>query len=684
MKKLLTYSKLRAKVLGFDFVQTLDELINEIFDKHSSYSRIGTFETALLLPHIIQDIELNFYDYLKTGEFENTFEELANLFVLIKRNDTTIEALGFEANKTKDLKKIYSAYNNFLRSRELADGGDVERFALEFVQKDRISVITEPFENDYIHFFTSKLQKKIYEAFDKEIVHEELKPQNTQNRYRLPSYDIFKEVENALILAKELENVKIVVSDIESYYEVFEALAPRYGLQVHSTRGEPLSKVLHRYPYKKEQIEFEAKKLHKHLARWGIQKSVGELKKKLLQSQRVLEKIGVEITETNQVYLYDEIENLIFVGASFEHFPPSRSSGIFTPKDETLFFFNDTYESSLSIYDRMRKIAKNFYVIYQENDLTKQDLSIIIDKDEFEKMELQPVKQLLQKPKSGASSCKTEVKHLSASRLNTYIACPRQYYYKYILELQSPSFEESELEASDKGTIMHKAFELVVQDGAKKSALEYANEAYSAENVEENVYTILYKKQLIKMLQKFIPYAKTLRNSLVEQRFYLDKELKPCEKEEHFIVGFIDRLDVNDEITIVDYKSSKKDGVDTNRVEEIIELKDLQLGLYALWAKQKYGKRVNASLVTFNTDNEDVDYVEFASLKECEEPEVKRNKMQYACYDIAYEESLKERIMEVKADIELGKFDTAEDVDCTWCDFKKICKKDIFLRNKIA
>ncbi len=491
MKKLLTYSKLRAKLLGFDFVQTLDEFINEMFDKHANKSRIGSFETALILPQIIRDIELEFYNYLKNGDFENTFEEMANLFALVKRNDTTIEALGFEEQKTDDLQKIFDAYNDFLHSRELADSGDVERFVLEFVKENNIAVITEPFADEYVHFFTSKLQKEIYDALNKEVVYETLKPHDTQNRYLLPSYDIFKEVENALKLAKELENVKIITSDIDTYYEIFEAIAPRYGVQVYSTKGEPLSKVQHRYPYKKEQIDFEAKKLQRLLAKWGVEKSLSELKKKLLQSQRVLEKVGIEITETNQVYLYDEIENLIFVGASFEHFPPSRGSGIFTPKDESLFFFNDIYDNALSIYERMKKIAKNFYVIYQKNEVTKQDLSIIIDKSEFEVLDLKPQKQTIQKSQTDTASCKTSVDHLSASRLNTYIACPKRYYYQYILELSSPSFEESELEASDKGTIMHKAFELVVKDNATKSALEYAEKAYRLEKVEENVYTIL-------------------------------------------------------------------------------------------------------------------------------------------------------------------------------------------------
>ncbi len=184
------------------------------------------------------------------------------------------------------------------------------------------------------------------------------------------------------------------------------------------------------------------------------------------------------------------------------------------------------------------------------------------------------------------------------------------------------------------------------------------------------------------MLENFVPYAKTLQNSLVEQRFYLDKELKPCTKEEHFIVGFIDRIDINDEITIVDYKSSKRDSVDTKRVEDIIEIKDLQLGLYALWAKQKYGKKVNASLLTFNTGNEELDYVEFANLKECDQPEYSRNKPQFACYNEEYEQALKDRIFEVKENIEQGRFDINEEADCTWCDFKKICEQQIVLEDK--
>ena len=103
-----------------------------------------------------------------------------------------------------------------------------------------------------------------------------------------------------------------------------------------------------------------------------------------------------------------------------------------------------------------------------------------------------------------------------------------------------------------------------------------------------------------------------------------------------------------------------------------------QLGLYTLWAKQQYGKRVYASLVTFNTGNADADYVEFASLKEFDEPTYSRNKPQYGCYNEEYEQALKERIFEVKSKIEQGDFNVNEDADCTWCGFKKICEIQIF------
>ena len=674
MKFLVTYSKLRGRVLGYPFVKTLDELISEIFEKYSGKNRVSSIESECILSRIIGSETLQFYHYLNENHLQ-TVRDMAGFFVSVKRNRVEIERLDFPAQKRADLMRLFDAYNGFLEKHSLGDTGDAELFAAEYLKERRMEVYADNFYEEKIHFFTSKLQKEAFDALDKEAVEEKVEPKQ-QKRWLVESFDIYEEVSHALKLARDLGDAKIVVSDLDAYYEVFEALGYEYGLQLHSTKGDPLAKVLHRFPEKRRWIAQKASLMQQKFRHYGLEIPLDEIKKLLLQSERVLERRGVEITETNQIFLYNDVKNLIFVGASFDKFPPSKSKSIFYQKNHReLFFENDTFESSVSIYERMKRVADNLYVIYQKNEITKKDLSIIIDPSDFEKKRIVHQKHEISVPKEDDTpTCPVEVNRLSASKINTYRNCPRQYYYTYILDLAEPEMEETEMDVMLKGRIMHKAFEMIMNDKMQgstfKPSLEYVEAAYSDLEVEENLFTDLYRHELERMCEKFKRYALEVQNALTEKDIYLDEALRPCGEEGHFIHGVIDRIDINDEVTIVDYKSSKKERTDGEKVEKMVALRDVQLGLYCLWAKRFYDKPVHASLVTFNTEKE---YVEFATLKECDEPKYVRKYPKHACYNEVYERELEDVVMEVKQKIESGEFAIGADAECTWCAYTKIC-----------
>ncbi|GAB6044727.1 hypothetical protein JCM11957_03250 [Caminibacter profundus] len=222
---------------------------------------------------------------------------------------------------------------------------------------------------------------------------------------------------------------------------------------------------------------------------------------------------------------------------------------------------------------------------------------------------------------------------------------------------------------------MHKAFELIVKDYPNLKDIDYYKQKALEEiELNETIFKKLYEVELIDLIEKFIEYLKEedIKNSLTEVEFYLDEDLNIANEDNYFLKGYIDRIDINEEVEIIDYKSSKKENLDYKKIEEIQNLKDLQLGIYAIYAKQKYKKPVTASLLTFKPEK-----LKFATLKECDKPEIKRKKPQYACYNPEYEKKLKSKVKEIKEKISQGYFiyDNSDEEVCEWCEFKLICKR---------
>ncbi|SMC08414.1 PD-(D/E)XK nuclease family protein [Nitratiruptor tergarcus] len=726
MKPFITFTKERYKLYRNYFFFTLSDFIYKLHQKYFHLKEISSYETEAILAYIIQTLSLQHFDYL--DENSKSLKDLVSFLISVKRNELHIDDFEFESTKKSELKKILYAYNDFLNRHNLADLGDIEKNVYNLTKEKKIVIIADQFENDNIHFFTSRLQKKIFDNLDKEFADIKIEP-SLQNHYLVPSFNSFDEVKNALKIVRDLiengeniEDIKIVASDIDEYYPLFKALFDEYGLIGYSTKGEKLKDLIcinnQIAKAKYEALKTEAAQLKKRLEHYGIKRK--NILKDLLEDRRVLIKNnGIEITETNQIYVYSNIKHLIFVGADITHFPPKREKNIFYVKDyETKFFANSLYRSAIDIYEHMKRISTNLYVLYsQYQGKTKRVLSFIIDKNlptyraktkadieqikENKRVTIECMENFLKDLDSqqldeynGKNVGNFQVNALSASRINEYLKCPRIYFYKNILHLKAPIEESKEMEVTVQGMIMHKAFEAIVNyiknekcdiQEIKDLKKDFAQKAYqeilAQEELEENIYTKLYFQKLLDILDNFIIYLvedwkdkNRYKNSYMEEHFYLDEKLKISDEKNYFIKGVIDRIDVNDEVEIFDYKSKKTDKLDYDKIEEIIEIKDVQLGLYTYWVKQKYQKSVTSSLITFNTNNI---YVKFATLRECDAPKISRGKSQFACYNDEYEKRLKETIFNTKQNIENGNFvynDSNEDV-CKWCDYEVMCKR---------
>ena len=221
----------------------------------------------------------------------------------------------------------------------------------------------------------------------------------------------------------------------------------------------------------------------------------------------------------------------------------------------------------------------------------------------------------------------------SPSSIITYKNCPRKYFYKYIMKLQTlPTIHTA------RGKIIHETLE----DFYKIDVSSISNEHYEFElkiilqNIFKNKWGLneelenlnlrkdelnLYNAESIYMVNNwFESFIKRLelelRNNELQEAF---KNLTP-ETEVHFISeryqvqGFIDAIHkVEEDIHLVDYKTSNK--------TEINDEFKLQLAIYCLLYEEKYGvlpKKVSIDFLRSRRKDLDVDkeLLEFAK-KEC-------------------------------------------------------------------
>ncbi|MFT4303615.1 MAG: RecB family exonuclease [Candidatus Woesearchaeota archaeon] len=198
----------------------------------------------------------------------------------------------------------------------------------------------------------------------------------------------------------------------------------------------------------------------------------------------------------------------------------------------------------------------------------------------------------------------------SPSSINTYKQCPRKYYYIYIKKLKTlPSIHlirgsithsaledffkvdidklpENDIELLLKGLL--KDFLMVKWEESKNQLEELdmteAQRLFYYEETEQMLF--MFVDNLIKKLAKH------------EQGFKEAFKLwKPKTEEEfisqqHRVKGFIDAIhEIEDEIIVMDYKTSKKDVITPEY--------RLQLAIYALLYQEKYGKLPTKAGINF-------------------------------------------------------------------------------------
>lgn len=177
-------------------------------------------------------------------------------------------------------------------------------------------------------------------------------------------------------------------------------------------------------------------------------------------------------------------------------------------------------------------------------------------------------------PKASAPAKDIEIDHtlqsraFSPSALNTYLHCPREFYYHYVANIITPDDRKGIIDARDFGTVVHKAAELFYDEhkhGVSPKELEalldnatdkginaFVKKAFDAEKVSTSDYTEeLVRNTFIKLL-KYDASEKSLVDSFTFLKGEYDEAKATFMIENHetgelepvTVYGTIDRLDM--------------------------------------------------------------------------------------------------------------------------------------------
>mgnify|MGYP000011425254 FL=1 len=225
-------------------------------------------------------------------------------------------------------------------------------------------------------------------------------------------------------------------------------------------------------------------------------------------------------------------------------------------------------------------------------------------------------------------------KHISASALAKYLACPLDFYYRYLAEFGEEESVEEELEMSSLGRFIHNTLEILYSPHAEldqlgnevlpkpdpiaihhiedmlvkapalltQQFLDYLDNEQKLIESGKNWLTLNVAQELIKnLLLNDIEYLKTQAEDVyihrIEARLTasMDLIINGREKQVNWI-GFVDRIDrIGNSYRLVDYKSGlvKSEHVVYKRKSELVQSfksckHALQLATYAFLFNENY------------------------------------------------------------------------------------------------
>ena len=278
------------------------------------------------------------------------------------------------------------------------------------------------------------------------------------------------------------------------------------------------------------------------------------------------------------------------------------------------------------------------YITQLELELTRSNPKIHINRHfynvPFPQEKMQALNEIQKTPEIITRLGAFFERSLSASAMNKYLACPLDFYYRYLADLGEDQDVEEELEANTFGTFIHDTLEELytpyahyTSDGTKKTPTPPPLSVSGIDTMISQYKQILHKQfmkhfngdeSLFLKGKNLLSYEMAMaitRNLLMEEREFVNKSSEPIDiimlemkltksieievngtkKLIHFS-GLVDRIDkVGDNYRVIDYKSGKVTDKDVKFKKldtPILSFKNckhaVQLALYCLFFKERF------------------------------------------------------------------------------------------------
>jgi len=325
-------------------------------------------------------------------------------------------------------------------------------------------------------------------------------------------------------------------------------------------------------------------------------------------------------------------ENVIIMDANESILPKLHTQGSLIPYEVALNLGLDRKKNEEEIqrynFTRLISAAKNVHIVYEENsekeksrfvegiiweaEKKKKTLNVIAIPRVGFSVDVQANRKEIKKTKEIVVFLKNRV--YSASSINTYLQCPLQFYYQYVLGLKEKEEFREEPEGDEIGTFFHK----LLEDRFKKFVNrkpkideEFRSDFFKVFNQQfECTFgrkmrssSFLLKDVMRRRLEQFLDFERIRNEKDTREILYLEKksfgeiEFSGDKFKFTYIVDRVDKLN-DGSVLILDYKSGYEmlKPRQTNKLEEIEfnrrsiknNIRSFQLPLYYYFENKKY------------------------------------------------------------------------------------------------
>ena len=343
-----------------------------------------------------------------------------------------------------------------------------------------------------------------------------------------------------------------------------------------------------------------------------------------------------------------DFENVIILDVNETVLPRLRIYEPLVPRDVAVALGIDRLEKEEEIqryqFFRLISSAKNVYLIYEESK--DKEKSRFIEELIWEKQKAQNSLEVVSVPKASfklkALPKKLKIQKspkiinflqemtFSASRIDTYLACPLKFYYRYVLGLQEKQELADDPESSDIGNFLHELLqETFTKFLKRKPQINEKFKGYFFKTYEQKFDAAFKNKMRSDSFMLKAIVDERLKRFLDEESGRSVKEIVELEQERNFSITLdrkdfkftakIDRVDrlMDDSLLVIDYKSGSAE-MPVKSVEKIREMelsrenikhfvKSFQLPVYFYCMKDIYRDiPINVGLYYLRTA--DIDY----------------------------------------------------------------------------